>query len=63
MNILCDTETCNTCGIDTVAGNDQNGECVTCSSDGSLDKMLRLMAAGVTREPATGRFVNISKKG
>ena len=55
----CDTEACESCGAQTVEGNDQHGRCRTCSGDTSLGHMLRLMAAGVTRDRTSGRFVSI----
>lgn len=57
----CDSETCETCGagcIDT----DQNGECRSCAGADSLLHNLRLMAAGVTRDKATGRYIKIGAK-
>lgn len=58
---VCEAETCETCGagcIDT----DQNGECRSCAGDDSLLHNLRLMAAGVSRDKATGRYINIKEK-
>ena len=55
---VCETETCETCGaacIDT----DQNGECRPCAT---FAHNLRLMAAGVTRDKATGRYAKIGAK-
>jgi hypothetical protein len=58
---VCEAETCETCGagcIDT----DQNGECRSCAGADSLLHNLRLMAAGVTRDKATGRYIKIGDK-
>ena len=55
---VCESETCETCHaacIDT----DQNGECRSCAT---LLHNLRLMAAGVSRDKATGRYINIKEK-
>jgi hypothetical protein len=62
MNTACDTETCETCGTDALEGLNADGDCLACER-GSLDRLLRSMAAGVTRDPATGRFVQINLKG
>lgn len=58
----CDTERCDYCGADTIQGNDAHGQCVTCSGDTSLTHLLRLMAAGVTRDKTTGQFKKVSKR-
>jgi ATP/maltotriose-dependent transcriptional regulator MalT len=50
MNTECDLEQCETCKQLTLAGNDRNGQCVTCAGDDSLTHLLRLMSAGVTRD-------------
>ena len=57
---LCDTEQCTTCGATTLTGIDQNSQCDTCAR-GALDHLLRSMAAGVTRDRQSGRFVKITK--
>lgn len=56
----CDTETCETCGGETILGTDAQGRCEVCAGDTSLEHMLRLMAAGVTRDPR-GRFTTVKK--
>jgi hypothetical protein len=61
MSTGCDTERCESCGSDTVAGNDEAGLCTVCSGDTSLEHLLRLMASGITRDPRTGRFTKIGK--
>lgn len=60
--IYCDTERCDFCGADTIEGNDEQGRCVTCSGDTSLEHMLKLMAVGITRNPKTGQFQKVSKR-
>lgn len=58
MNTYCDGETCGTCGgacIDT----NEAGECRACET---FAHNLRLMAAGVTRDKATGRYAKVGKK-
>jgi len=52
MSIYCDTDTCSTCHA-AVLDTDQNGECRPCAT---FAHNLRLMAAGVTRDKATGRY-------
>jgi hypothetical protein len=61
MNTECDLEQCETCKQLTLAGNDRNGQCVTCAGDDSLTHLLRLMSAGVTRDRVTGRFTSLRK--
>jgi hypothetical protein len=61
MNTACDLEQCETCKQLTLAGNDRNGQCVTCAGDDSLTHLLRLMSAGVTRDRVTGRFTSLRK--
>ena len=56
--ITCDTEVCEVCQTATVEGNDELGRCTPCSHD-SLDWSLRLMAAGVTRNPKSGQFTKV----
>lgn len=56
----CDTEICEICRQPTVEGNDELGRCVHCTHS-SLDRLLRSMAAGVTRDPRTGRFTSTRK--
>jgi len=57
----CDLERCERCGQETVAGNDAAGLCSTCSGPTTLDALLRRMAAGVTRDPRSGRFASTRK--
>lgn len=57
----CDTERCEVCQQDTVAGNDELGRCSSCSQTSTLDTLLRSMAAGVTRDRHTGRFTRIKE--
>lgn len=54
----CDTDTCTTCHA-AVIDTDQNGECRPCATS---THNLRLMAAGVTRDRNTGRYINIKEK-
>jgi hypothetical protein len=61
MSTACDMEQCETCKQLTLAGNDRNGQCVTCAGDDSLTHLLRLMSAGVTRDRVTGRFTSLRK--
>ena len=55
MSTYCDTDTCSTCRA-AVLDTDQNGKCRPCAT---FAHNLRLMAAGVTRDKATGRYVKI----
>lgn len=59
---FCDTEHCEYCHADTVEGNDEQGRCVTCLGDTSLEHMLKLMSQGITRNSTTGQFERISKR-
>lgn len=59
-NTLCDTERCEACQQDFIEGVDETGRCATCAGGTSLDHLLRLMAAGVTRDKATGQFVSVA---
>ena len=52
----CDVEVCEVCGQSTVQGNDELGRCIGCAHTSKLDRALRSMAAGVTRDPLTGRY-------
>ena len=62
MNLTaCDTEQCTTCHANVIEGVDQNGQCARCAGTDSFAHMLRLMAAGVTRDKATGRFASTKK--
>lgn len=54
----CDIENCKTCGTETVYA-DKNGECRPCAT---FSHNLRLMAAGVSRDKATGRYIQIGAK-
>lgn len=57
----CDTETCDRCEQPAPEGLNAAGECVTCETGGTLAHNLRLMAAGVTRDRATGRYTQVRK--
>ncbi len=59
MTTYCDSETCSTCGGLTEFETNKNGECRSCAT---LLHNLRLMAAGVTRDKATGRYAKIGAK-
>jgi hypothetical protein len=65
MSNYCDTETCEICQTETVEGNDELGRCIHCShlsrQAQSLEHLLSLMAAGVTRDARTGRFASVRK--
>lgn len=51
--LICETETCETCGGFTVEGLNVRGECRSCET---FARNLRLMSAGVTRDRKTGRY-------
>lgn len=59
LQLPCDTERCATCLVDTIEGVDQHGLCARCAGADSFTHMLRLMAAGVTRDRC-GRFAKIT---
>jgi hypothetical protein len=61
MPNLCDTEQCDTCRANVIEGVNENGQCARCAGTDSLPHLLRLMAAGVTRDKATGRFASTRK--
>ena len=52
----CETETCISCGGQSIDGVDQDDLCRLCAT---FAHNLRLMAAGVTRNKATGRYSKI----
>lgn len=58
MNTTCDTEPCTSCRAEVVDTNEA-GECRACAT---FAHNLRLMAAGVTRDNATGRYAKIGDK-
>jgi transcriptional regulator NrdR family protein len=59
MSTACDTETCETCGTAAVEGLNQRGECLHCEQHPtSLETLLRLSLAGVTRDRKSGRFTS-----
>jgi hypothetical protein len=59
MSTSCDTETCETCATDVVKGLNQRGECLHCEQHpASLETLLRLGLAGVTRDRKSGRFAS-----
>ena len=45
----------------SVKGLDALGRCELCEHGGTLAHNLRLMAAGVTRNPVTGRYVSVRR--
>jgi hypothetical protein len=61
MSTACDTETCETCQVQVIEGVDQNGQCSTCSGPTALHHLLRSMAAGVSRDRRSGRFVSVKR--
>jgi hypothetical protein len=61
MDTACDTETCFTCQQPAIEGLNTKGECLACETGGTLAHNLRLMAAGVTRDKATGRYASVRK--
>ena len=60
-NTACDIETCEECEQPALTGLDVAGRCETCATGGPLTWALPLMAAGVTRDKTSGRFVRVAR--
>lgn len=57
MNTACETEICTGCRSHTIIVNEA-GECQMCAT---LAHNLKLMAAGVTRDRKSGRYMKVGK--